>query len=238
MPVTSTSLDFINNYVDVRDYVVETKNERKGERYDLRMTKRMKGDLHEIASRYGVDVSDVIRAAVDFCLKGPPSPAMDIPSVSAMLAEAAQSGELQEALSSGGLRLPVIGEAPCGPLREVVASTNIFHFLSPATAEWLEARPNDYLIVCDGESMEMAGIPDGALLLLRPLPKGGRPQSGEVALVQFEHEDGAYTSTIKRWVRSEPLVLENGEGEPIEIPTDLKQAIPVAVARGLVSRYK
>ena len=159
-----------------------------------------------------------------------------LPSMSALLAEAAQSGELAQALAMGGERLPVLGRAPCGPFREVVSEVEAHHVLSPATAEWLEAGPRDVFIVCDGQSMEGAGIPNGALLLLRTLPQGGRPQAGEVALVQIFDDEGNCSSTLKRWIKSEPLVLHDGDGNAVELPANLREAVPVAVARGIVSR--
>ncbi|RYZ83401.1 MAG: hypothetical protein EOP06_20045 [Proteobacteria bacterium] len=74
--------------------------------------------------------------------------------------------------------------------------------------------------------------------MLRPLPKGGRPHAGDVALVQIFDKKGNCTSTVKRWVKSDPLVLHDGDGNPVDLPEDTEDVVPVAVARGIVSRYK
>lgn len=195
--------------------------------------------LEEIKRATGVNIGTYIKRVLlqelDRAEEGddaPPPP----PSMNDLLAEAAQSGELAQALALGGARVPVLGHAPCGPFREVVAEVDAHHLLSDATAEWLEAGPRDVFIVCDGQSMEGAGIPNGALLMLRPLPPGGRPQSGEIVLIQLLDHEGNCTSTIKRWITSQPLTLHDGEGAPVELPSNLREAIPVAVARGIVSR--
>lgn len=162
--------------------------------------------------------------------------------------EPSQTADPLEAFLSGGdtfqlmemvgvnKSLPVLGSAPCGPLAEVLEGADAKHALSPTTWRWLESQAGDFFIICDGQSMEGAGIPDNALLMFRPLPDNGRPRAGEVALVQFFDEDGGCTSTIKRWMKSEPLTLHDGEGQAITIP-DQTNAVPVAVARGMVTRY-
>jgi hypothetical protein len=126
-------------------------------------------------------------------------------------------------------------QAPCGPWQEAIEQAVAFE-LSNDVAEELEARDGDVIVRAVGQSMEGAGIFDGALVLMRPLLGHRQPRAGEIALVQRIDVDGNCEGMIKRWHGGEPPVLKDGASDVIEIPAGTRQILPVAVARGVISR--
>jgi SOS-response transcriptional repressor LexA len=138
-------------------------------------------------------------------------------------------------IGTDNFRARYLAKPPCGPWREAIDLASDY-VLSANVADTLEARDGDVIVQADGESMEGAGINDGALLLMRPVPEGRRPARGEIALVQIMRGDGDCESTLKRWMGGEPLRLEDGTGEPLLLPPDVTEVRAVAVARGVISR--
>ena len=132
-------------------------------------------------------------------------------------------------------RVRFLAKAPCGDWREAVDLAGNFT-LSLDVANALEANPGDVVVQADGDSMEGARIYDGDLVLMRPLADGRRPARGEITLVQVIRKDGSCDAMIKRWQKSDPLQLLDGEGKAVPIPKDTKEVRPVAVARGLIAR--
>lgn len=136
-------------------------------------------------------------------------------------------------------RVKFLSKATCGNWREAI-DNGMDYLLSADVADTLEAREKDVMVMTDGDSMEAAGIPDGAMLLMRPLPENVPPRRNEIALVQIIDADGNCESTIKRWTRSgatpTDVVLENGDGDRVEIPPDTVRVQAVAVARGLITK--
>lgn len=130
----------------------------------------------------------------------------------------------------------LLAKAPCGPWMEALEQAEEFS-LSPEMAQLIGLKEGDFLVRAVGESMEEAGIPDGSLILMRPL-KGGYPERGEVTLVQVETRGGDFVGTIKHWFQTptRAVDLRDGRGMPYHLPADTLHAIPVAVKRGLLSR--
>lgn len=136
-------------------------------------------------------------------------------------------------------RAPFLTKAPCGPWEEALDHASHFT-ISQDTADELGARDGDVFVRTMGDSMEMAGIADGALLLMRPIPNQGTPRRHEITLVQIVDEDGDYLATIKHWQPSgapgKPPKLLDGNDEEFPIPEGTQQVIPVAVALGIIGR--
>jgi SOS-response transcriptional repressor LexA len=131
---------------------------------------------------------------------------------------------------------PIIGGAICGPFDAVVESAgNTFH-ISADTAKELNWQEGDVWVESHGDSMEAAGIIEGALVLMRLLDEGRTPRKGEIALVQIVDADGEYRSTIKRWGGGTPPRLLDGNDEEIELPEGVQKVQPVGVAKGIVGR--
>jgi hypothetical protein len=139
----------------------------------------------------------------------------------------------------GDFRAKFLTKAPAGPWREAVEHAGEF-VLSQDVADELEARDGDVVVRVMGESMEGAGIPDGALLLMRPLNEGRQPLPDEIALVQAIGESGEYWSTIKHWcvpraAKNFPQ-LKDGDKSDYDWPPGTVEVVPVAVARGIIGR--
>lgn len=132
-------------------------------------------------------------------------------------------------------RAKFLTKAPCGDWKEAVEHAGDY-VLSRDVAATLEAREGDVVVQTEGDSMEGARIFDGDLLLMRPLQEGRRPARGEITLVQVFHRDGACEAMIKRWMKSEPVQLEDGAGKSIALPKNIQRIKPVAVARGMIAR--
>jgi SOS-response transcriptional repressor LexA len=136
-------------------------------------------------------------------------------------------------------RVKFLSKATCGNWREAI-DNGMDYVLSADVADTLEARDKDVMVMTDGDSMEGAGIPDGAMLLMRPLPDNVPPRRNEIALVQIIDADGNCESTIKRWTRGGPtptdVILEDGDGARVDLPPDTVRVQAVAVARGLITK--
>lgn len=65
---------------------------------------------------------------------------------------------------SEGVRLPVAGAVAAGPLREAVSEADEWVEAPPM----LRARPGDFFLRVEGDSMTGVGILEGDLVLLRP----------------------------------------------------------------------
>jgi hypothetical protein len=144
-------------------------------------------------------------------------------------------------IGTNQFRAKFLAKAPCGDWKEAVDLASSF-VLSQDTADFLEARETDVVVMADGESMDGAGIEDGSLLLMRPLANHARPTRGEITLVQIIDEDGDCESTIKRCHRwgnaPNEIVLHDGEGNPFPLPPNTREVKAVAVSRGLITRMK
>lgn len=132
-------------------------------------------------------------------------------------------------------RVPMLGRPPAGPWREAIDEQRNY-VLSSDVADTLEARKGDIMIEVDGESMEGAGIPNGSLLLLRPLQEGRLPRRGQTTLVQILRDGEVYESTVKTWIGGEPVVLHDGNGHEVQLPEGTIEVRPVAVARGMITQ--
>jgi SOS-response transcriptional repressor LexA len=138
-------------------------------------------------------------------------------------------------IGTDSLRLKRLSKVPCGDWREAIESADSYT-LSPDVEHSLEAREGDVIVPAEGDSMEGARIFDGDQVLMRPLPDGVNPRRKEIALVQVFRKNGQCEGTIKRWVKSNPPELEDGNGKPFPLPKDVQEVRAVAVARGLIAR--
>jgi SOS-response transcriptional repressor LexA len=123
-------------------------------------------------------------------------------------------------------------KAPCGPWMDALEHAGDF-VLSRDVAEELGAREGDVVVRCVGDSMEGAGIPDGALLLMRPLANNRPPRRHQIALVQILNTDEQYYGTIKRWISEDRLL--DGNGDPFAFPDGTIGVVPVAESVGIIS---
>lgn len=131
-------------------------------------------------------------------------------------------------------RAKFLTKAPAGPWEEAIEHAGDY-VLSSDVARSLEVVDDDFIIQVIGESMESAGVFDGALLLMRPLVRHS-PRRNEIALVQIVTSDGTYQSTIKHYHPGDPPKLTDGDGNEFFYPPDIKEVKAVAVARGIIGR--
>lgn len=132
-------------------------------------------------------------------------------------------------------RAPFLTKAPCGPWEEALDHASFFT-ISQDTADELGARDGDVFVRTVGDSNEGIGIPDGMLLLMRPLLNRAQPRRNEVALVQIVDDSGDYLATIKRWQPGTPPTLIDGGDKEFPTPEGTREIIPVAVALGIIGR--
>lgn len=134
------------------------------------------------------------------------------------------------------LNLPKLPAVPCGPWKTALDEASEFP-LQSELASLLDAREGDVLVPAQGQSMEESGVPDGALVLMRPL-EGRKPASGEITLVMVETSDGEWVGTIKHWyqTRSRAVDLRDGKGHCYALPPNVKAVYPVAVLCGVIGR--
>ncbi|MBW3635022.1 MAG: hypothetical protein KY445_00980 [Armatimonadetes bacterium] len=138
------------------------------------------------------------------------------------------------------ISVPLLDKPPCGPWKEAVDRAERFE-MSPELAVFVGYEAGDFFAQADGQSMKEAGIPDRALILMRPLEQNGiklAPTHGEVALVEITTKDGECFSTVKYWYETPEGKpdLRDGAGRPFYPPSGTKKINAVAVKRGLLSR--
>ncbi|BCM89108.1 hypothetical protein IAD21_00952 [Abditibacteriota bacterium] len=126
--------------------------------------------------------------------------------------------------------LPDLGAVVCGPLKEAVAEADEFT-LSDDVSTFLKIQEEDWAFDAEGQSMEGAGIPEGAKVFLRPHGERWRPSRGDIVLVEVSREDEEPTYTLKRFRKSQPFEVEDGDGELYPLPEDAnKKAVAELVA--------
>jgi SOS-response transcriptional repressor LexA len=189
------------------------RREQMDERISFTLPSSMDDALRAHSDETGYPLADLIRRAIASYLDPASSPhaAPDAPDES---------------------RHRFLTSAPCGPWEEALERAGTFT-LSRDVAEELGAREGDVVVRAVGQSMSGAGIPDGALLLMRPLANNRPPRTGRVALVQIVSKTDEYLGTIKRWMKEE--VLHDGDGKPLSIPAGTKEIKPIAESVGLIA---
>lgn len=157
-------------------------------------------------------------------------PALVRQAVAAFLEPASQPVGVAED-SAGTVRLKFLTAAPAGPWTEALDHAGEF-ILSRHVADELSVREGDVVVRAVGDSMEGAGIPDRALLVMRPLANNRPPRRGTVALVQIV-ADEEYQSTIKKWIG--PTELHDGWDKPFALPSKTREILPIAEAVGVIA---
>jgi SOS-response transcriptional repressor LexA len=170
--------------------------------------------LREKSLEDGPSVAEIVRRAVGAYLTGITMP-LEIPE---------NDGE--------GLDLKYLTEAPAGPWQEAIERAGTFR-LNQKIADEFGARPSDVVVRVVGQSMTGAGVPDLALLVMRPLVNDRPPGNKQITLVQLVRDEHVYESTIKRWVSQTELL--DGDDKPIKLPAKTERVMPVAVAIGIIS---
>jgi SOS-response transcriptional repressor LexA len=189
--------------------------ERKSERIPIYVTPSTQREIAEQAALEGKELAEFGRDAIEFYI--------------AHRHLAATGG------ADRSYRARLLTKAPCGPWQEAIEHAS-YLTLSEEIADELEVREGDVLVRAEGESMESAGILDGALVLMRPLDGGRQPRRGEIALVQVTTSDGDCQGTIKHWHPGDVPTLKDGDGNLFPLPEDTAEVRAIAVARGVVSR--
>lgn len=127
---------------------------------------------------------------------------------------------------------PILGSIPAGPVTEVgddLAEGRVSSLtdLVPTMEE------GDYFLRVDGDSMKDAGIPEGAMVQIRPEVE---PSDGDICAVWVEGDGG----TLKRVFQEGEtvrLVPENENYEPREVSADRVQIQGVLIATVDVSIF-
>jgi len=191
----------------------KSEDERFSERIAVYFQPPQVGKIEAAAG--GKDTSVFIREVVMDRVDGPDAAALDT--------------ALQQS------RLKFLTKAPAGPWNAALDMAGEF-VLSKQVADELEVRNGDVVVRVEGQSMEGRGIPDGCLLLMRPLPEHGEPRRGEITLVQAIDADENYFGAIKAWIPGDPPTLQDGDGNPCELPLEGAKPHAVAVARGIIGK--
>ena len=190
---------------------------RMDERFTFMLPEKIKEQLQAVADAdedAGGEISKVVRRAIVEFLDPSKRNSHDDPA-------------LQQS------RVPFLTKAPCGPWEEALEHSGDF-VLSLDVADELGMREGDVVVRTVGDSMEGAGIPDGALLLMRPLQNGRVPRARRIALVQIINADGAYLGTVKRWHAEDKLT--DGADKAFPIPKNVKTVEPVAELIGIITQ--
>ena len=133
-------------------------------------------------------------------------------------------------------RLRFLTRAPASPYQDAIEHAGDF-VLSRAVADYYDVGDQDVIVGVQGESLEPA-IPDGALLIMRPVTAHRQPVRGEVVLVQMWDAEGNYKSTLKRFSGMDGATprLVDGSGVDFEAMPGAVGFACVAVAKGIMAR--
>jgi repressor LexA len=101
--------------------------------------------------------------------------------------------------------LPVRGEIAAGALFEPATETEEY-----LTLDYAGRRPEDFALRVSGRSMVGDCIPDGAFVVMRPVPDGYEPRPGEIVAVWVE---GAGTTLKHFYQEKHVVVLESSNPE-------------------------
>ena len=143
---------------------------------------------------------------------------------------------LRPVVGESNLRpVKILAEPPCGPWKEALEHADE-HMMDAGVLRMMGFKEGDFFVRCDGESMVDAGIPDGALVLMRPLD-GDIPKNGTITLVCAELDGGDWFGTVKRFFKTPEgkVDLRDGKGMPIYTPREAIEIKPVAFKVGLIA---
>lgn len=108
--------------------------------------------------------------------------------------------------------------APCGPWSKADDVETRPFLVSPELAAFWGYKEGDALLHVRGLSMMGAGIPEEALLLMRPVVFAP-PESGDICAVTVYFDNGDCVGTVKRWQWSRLFaVLRDGNGDTVDWP--------------------
>jgi len=132
--------------------------------------------------------------------------------------------------------LPVFYNVPCGPWTAISEGAERF-IINEETALFLEVDDGDALFQTRGESMLEAGIPDGALVAVRPYGRKS-PLPRHIVYVQYLTADEEWKGTVKFLdvMDGDRPRLSNAKGEPFPIPDDATQVFVIGRVISQMSR--
>lgn len=189
--------------------------------YPTKLSENLLSRLKERKAKTRVPVTAQIRRAIERELSGE-------------FDTAPMSIEPDEALNQ--VRLPYLNEVPCGPWDEAAPDENQSFALSRDVALEMNAQPDDFAIRSKGESMKARGIPDHAIMIVRPLRGTQTPRRDEIVVMQIILEGEKYQGTVKVWrADGSPPKLEDGDGKAFEYPAGVVGARATGIVIGVVS---
>lgn len=134
------------------------------------------------------------------------------------------------------VKLVLRNGAPCGEWKDATEDETELE-VSGQMAELWGIQAKDELIATQGCSMLGAGIPERAILHMRPFKIGG-PKSGDICSVLAVLEDGTTLGTVKTWEWSGKVAtLRNGDGERLNLPDGVRELIAAARWTGHLMTY-
>lgn len=132
--------------------------------------------------------------------------------------------DLEDAYTTQTVAIPLVGSVTCGT--PMLAIENVEAHI-PVSISLIETRSKYFLLKAKGDSMDLAGINDGDLILVQQRPTADNGQN-VVALIDDE-------ATVKEFRRTGNIVTlmpksSNPRHQPIIVTTDMRiQGVVVAV---------
>jgi SOS-response transcriptional repressor LexA len=154
-------------------------------------------------------------------------------SVNAVLERAVE--RLLEYGEARPLTVKLYHTAPCGEWQDANDADATDFELSPDLVNLWGVHPTDHLIHTRGASMCEEGIPDEAILHIRPF--GFRaPRSGQICVVTaVNRETNESWGTVKKWMHDgQKAVLKDGKGDTLEMPEGANEVHAVGYWTGNV----
>jgi SOS-response transcriptional repressor LexA len=200
-------------------------DEQKGANINVRVTQTEKQGFNAVGALLDYRTeADFFRAIAQAVISRSPEQVMEF--IDPVLSNSTSFG------LGNVLHLKMLATVPAGPWEPAVANAEDYPLSGPAVAD-LEIQEGDVLITINGQSMEGAKIPDGATVVVRPIPEGRYPKNGTPVVVQIEDENGECWGTLKHWYSPsgrEPATLRDGNGDLYPTPPNARSIRPVARA--------
>lgn len=192
-PIVATKEQKGNQVGNIQAQNVSATKELAERTYKIRFTETDWGALSSFAASQKRDVAGVVRDAIKHELQG-------------------------AIVEQSTIALPILASIPAGNLEEAFSDNPSKILVNNDWQSELGITENDVLFYVHGQSMEMAHIPDGSLIVVEPIPRHRPPRAGKPAVVQIVDEHGDYHVTLKKWGMKDgkPHLLD-GNDKPVKL---------------------
>lgn len=139
--------------------------------------------------------------------------------------------------AANALVLRYFDNVPCG-MWQFAEDGNEYYELSGDEVARLGARQTDIVVNTKGASMVGLGIPESAIILMRPVGRDGEvARPGQICLMETMTAEDQSVGMIKKWMGEDDkgTDLRDGKNKRVALPNAANKAFPRAKLLGIVA---